>query len=159
MRKIITVSLALVLMLCFSAPAFAAPTSGSSTVTFEYVNNDPAYTISIPSTIELSAEGPVEVEVTADGVKNLDGKSISVTVGGTSTQRAFLLAGGSDLLYYDVTAADGTLLNGPDNGGAELARFNDSGVQILEFEPRTLPTGPNDINYFGTFVYDIALVD
>lgn len=113
MKKLFTILLAVALMLSLSVTAFAANTTGGSTeVSF---NVDPAYTVTIPATVELERQednGTVTYEndytLTAQaGVRLKKGEYIEVTVASdfemTTTEGA--------TLEYTITAENAAVAN------------------------------------------------
>ena len=114
MKKLFAVILAVALMATMSVTAFAANTEGGSTeVSF---NVDPAYTVTIPATVELNKvedNGTVTYEndytITAEaGVRLKNGEYIEVTVASdfemTTTEGA--------TLAYSITAGGNAVATG-----------------------------------------------
>ena len=67
----------------FAMPVLAAENTTTSTE-FSYVKkNEPTYTVSIPSALALSEDG-ADLNIEATDVADLDGKTVSVTIAGTS---------------------------------------------------------------------------
>ena len=121
--RILTAGTALALCLTMGAaalPASAASADASSTdslgTAFSYTyQNDPTYTVTIPSAIEMDANG-TQVSIAAENVANLDGKKISVTIAGTQYFRNQMVLEGIDgkgmkkTLRYQIETAAGEVI-------------------------------------------------
>ena len=70
----------------FILPALAADNTQASTQFTYTKQNDPTYTVSIPSSLSLTDEG-TPLTITASDVAYLNGKKVSVTIAGTNYYR------------------------------------------------------------------------
>ena len=79
-KNMMAVTAGILAGLMCATPVLAATTESGHTDISLYVPNDPAYTITIPETVTLSATEHTQVPITASDVKYIpDGKKISVT--------------------------------------------------------------------------------
>lgn len=176
MKKIVVslLSFCLIFALCATSAFAEGPDAGTetdlgTTMTFDY-QLDPSYTVTIPSSVVLEKNGtPVVFE--ASNVENLGGKSISVTVAGTSAFRDQFVLEGKDekgrlaSMRFSITTENGDFLTtnagaGVENlNGTQLASFADNGSQTLTFAPlidNSSSTRPG-VAYSGTITYGISL--
>ncbi|MCL1829159.1 MAG: hypothetical protein FWG32_06655 [Oscillospiraceae bacterium] len=180
MKKALAFVLILVMALGTSVTAFAAPpTEGSIDLTYVHTipKNDPSFTVTIPSAVELSAEGTEAAFVVQD-VENLDGKKISVTLAGTSQDNNHLAVKHTSYLqfaYYSITLPTGeTVVN--DNPrlmggtafagdepvsyiGKELLSYTDFGRQVLTFTAIPRASLYEGDTYRGSITFGISVVD
>ena len=86
-KSIITLAIAATLSASvFTLPALAADNTQASTQFTYTKQNDPTYTVSIPSSLSLTDEG-TPLTITASDVAYLNGKKVSVTIAGTNYYR------------------------------------------------------------------------
>ena len=79
-KNMMAVTAGILAGLMCATPVLAATTESGHTDISLYVPNDPAYTITIPETVTLSATKHTQVPITASDVKYIpDSKKISVT--------------------------------------------------------------------------------
>lgn len=79
-KNMMAVTAGILAGLMCATPVLAATTESGHTDISLYVPNEPAYTITIPETVTLSATEHTQVPITASDVKYIpDGKKISVT--------------------------------------------------------------------------------
>ena len=137
-----------------------------TTFTFNY-KNDPTYTITIPSSVEIAREG-TQVDIVAENVSNLDGQEISVTIASTNYFRNQLVLSGKNenginrVMRYQIVTADGTLLEttGEDTvTGSELAAFTADGTVSYTVKPVIAASTDKGVTYTGSMTYGIQLVD
>ena len=149
MKKFIPLILALALVLSLSVPAFAIDERDVE-VTFTYDIPEPKYYIIIPSSIELSLNGPVNLPVTAEGVASLEGRKIAISVSdalfGIITydhqERSDMLIVQNEQATDPYCAALGYVIDGQvgtiqykDSGiGRTLLRFTEEETQNLSFK-------------------------
>ena len=82
-KSIITLAIAATLSASvFTLPALAADNTQASTQFTYTKQNDPTYTVSIPSSLSLTDEG-TPLTITASDVAYLNGKKVSVTIAGS----------------------------------------------------------------------------
>lgn len=175
MKKIVAILCAAAMCATAAVSASAATIDQSSTesvetsFTFEY-KYDPSYTVTIPSTIELSADG-TPVDIVAEDVKDLDNQKIAVTIAGTSAYRNQMVlegkteTGSNASLRYQLIKSDDTVIEttGGKNqvNGVEVASFTEDGTETLTVKP--VLTGSSSIKkgvtYTGTMTYAVSLVD
>ena len=175
MKKIVAIICAVAMCATAAVSASAATLdqasteSAETTFTFNY-QYDPTYTVTIPSSIELSADG-TPVDIVAEDVENLDNQKISVTIAGTSAYRnQMVLAGKTETgsnasLRYQLIKKDDTVIEttgGKDQvNGVEVASFTEDGTETLTVKP--VLSGSSSIKkgvtYTGTMTYAVALVD
>lgn len=133
------------------------------------LKNDPTYTVTIPSAVELSKSG-TDVEVTAENVANLDGQRISVTIAGTDAFRNQMLLTGKDAngrsqsIRYSITTESGEYIETNASTGAtcvgkELASFTEDGASTFTVTPIALISSAKGVTYNGNMTYGIELVD
>ena len=143
MKKLFAVILAVTLMATMSVTAFAADydTAGNKGMTVTY-SVAPAYTVTIPETVTVGAEGTSATVSAADVVVE-KGKYVSVT-----------LADGND---FTVTTAEGASLTYTVTANGENVA---AGGEILAVNPADGNTGAatitfdideSDIKYAGTY--------
>jgi hypothetical protein len=84
MKKFLSITLALVLMMSLSLTAFAAnQTSGQTDLSFTHAGPAaPTYTVTIPASLDLKI-GDNPVDITVSDMQNMNGKSVVVTFEGT----------------------------------------------------------------------------
>ena len=170
-KRMLALSLA-ALCLSLSVCANAATVDQSSPETlgtefsFTY-KNDPTYTITIPSSVEISKEG-TQVDIVAENVANLDGQKISVTLASTNYYRNQLVLSGkaangqSKVIRYQLETADGTVLETTGNdtvSGSELASFTADGTVSYTVKPVIASVTAKGVTYTGSMTYGIQLVD
>ena len=157
MKKLLSALLALALCVTMSLTAFAAntqiepdsdPQSGDIQVTFSV---DPAYTVTIPATVELGQTATIS----AENVVVAYGSQVEVSLTGTSdASNAFTL-----------TTAEGAVINYNVNKGTEAVSVGDtvlavtpvdgSGDATLSFsEPKTLTYAGA---YTSTITFTVAV--
>ncbi|MEE0776391.1 MAG: hypothetical protein U0M15_04975 [Bacillota bacterium] len=172
MKKLLSAIMAATMCLGFSLPAFAATADQTTTenlgtdFTFT-VQNDPIYTVTIPSAVTIAQDGTT-VDITAENVANLGGKEIAVTIAGTNYYRNQMVLEGKDnqginkVLRYQIITEDGTTVEttGKDTAtGTELASFTDNGTVNYVVKPVVAPTTAKGVTYTGSMTYGIALTD
>lgn len=175
MKKLISILAALAMCATAAVSASAATVDqtaneGAETnFTFEY-KYDPTYTVTIPSEIELTAEG-TPVEIKAENVNYLDGKKVSVTIAGTNYFRNQMVlqgkteTGSQASLRYQFIMPDESVVEttgGKDQvNGIEVASFTDDGTSSFTVKP--VLSGSSSIKkgvtYTGTMAYAIALAE
>ena len=147
----------------------SADTSADTTFTFEY-KYDPTYTVTIPSEVQLTAEG-TPVEIKAENVEHLDGKKVSVTIAGTSAYRNQMVlsgkteSGSQASMRYQFIMPDESVIEttgGKDQvNGVEVASFTEDGSTSFTVKP--VLNGSSSIKkgvtYTGTMTYAVALAD
>lgn len=167
--------MAICLITAASIPVSAGSADQDSTETlgtdlvFEY-KNDPTYTVSIPSTVEMTTDG-AEMEITAENVAYLDNKKISVTIEGTDKYRnQMVLEGKSDSgrnasIRYQFVFEDGTTIETTGTKdevvGRELASFTGDGTAKFTVRPIIEASSAiiKGVTYTGRITYGIELVD
>lgn len=174
-KRILTAGTALALCLTIGAatlPASAASADASSAdalgTAFSYTyRNDPTYTVTIPSAIEMDTDG-TQVAIAAENVANLDGKKISVTIAGTQYFRNQMVMEGVDdkgmkkTLRYQIETAAGEVIEttGTDTAtGKELASFTENGAASYTVKPVLHATTAKGVTYTGSMTYGISVVD
>ncbi len=175
MKKLISIIAALTMCATFAVSASAATidqttdTSADTTFTFEY-KYDPTYTVTIPSEVQLTAEG-TPVEIKAENIEYLDGKKVSVTIAGTDYYRNQMVlsgkteSGSQASLRYQFVMPDETVIEttgGKDQvNGVEVASFTEDGSSSFTVKP--VLSGSSSIKkgvtYTGTMTYAVALAD
>lgn len=144
MKKILSFTLALVMMLSVSVTAFAGTVdqdsvdqTGNTSITY---NVAPAYTVTIPATVELGSTATVKVENTM--LKK--GDEVTVKLTGTSeADDAFKVttAQGAELAY---TVKDGdTVINVGDTVLSCASQVNDTADLLF--------TAPASVQYAGDY--------
>ena len=122
-KSIITLAIAATLSASvFTLPALAADNTQASTQFTYTKQNDPTYTVSIPSSLSLTDEG-TPLTITASDVAYLNGKKVSVTIAGTNYYRNQLVlsAKTSKPSYTDTIRYQ---LIGPSNYRSEYRHRN-----------------------------------
>ena len=175
MKKLITIICALALCATTVVSASAATVNATSeggvdtNITFEY-KYDPEYTVTIPSEVELTAQG-TNVEIKAENVAHLDNKKVSVTIAGTDAYRNQMVLSGKTedgkqaSLRYQFIMPDEKVIEttGGKNqvNGVEVASFTEDGT--VSFAVKPVLTGSSSIKkgvtYTGTITYSVALAD
>lgn len=171
--------IALMLAICgalsvsaISASAASADQNSTDAIGTEWtyeLKNDPTYTVTIPSAVELSKNGTA-VEIKAENVANLDGQRVSVTVAGTDAFRNQMILDGTDTkgrpqsVRYSITTEDGEYIETNASTGAvcvgkELASFTEDGTSTFTVAPIALPSSAKGVTYSGSMTYGIELVD
>ena len=155
MKKLFALLLAITMMATLSVTAFAADydTAGDKDMTVTY-SVDPAYTVTIPETVTIGADG-TEKTVSAEDVVVKKGQYVSVTLAENNNFTVKTTEGAT--LTYTVTA----------NGEAVAA-----GGEILAVNPADGKTGTATItfdidetaiqyagSYTGTATFTIAVKD
>lgn len=133
--------------------------------TFE-LKNDPTYTVTIPSAIEMSKTG-TQVDIDCENVANLDGQRISVTIAGTDAYKdQMVLEGktesGRKSLRYSITTAAGEYIETnltTSAVGKELASFTENGTTSFTVAPIIATSSTKGVTYSGSMTYGIELVD
>ena len=174
-KKIISLMLAVCAVLTVSAVSVSAASAVQNATealgtewTYE-LKNDPTYTITIPSAVELSKNG-TQVEITAENVANLDGQRVSVTIAGTDAFINQMVLSGKDAngrstsLRYSITTESGEFIETNASSGAvcvdkELASFTEDGTSTFTVTPIALPSSAKGVTYSGSMTYGIELVD
>ncbi len=142
MRKKLAAVLTMGLILGTSGSVYAANLESSETQFTCTVTNEPSYTVSIPSSVTMAADG-TDVDITVTDVNNLqDGQRVSVTVAGTDFSFDQLVLSGRDsgginrILGYKIQRPDGTLIESIANvsvakgqGDCVLHRRRDKDIQ------------------------------
>lgn len=175
MKKLISIIAALAMCTTAAVSASAATidqttdTSADTTFTFEY-KYDPTYTVTIPSEVQLTAEG-TPVEIKAENVDHLDGKKVSVTIAGTDYYRNQMVlsgkteSGSQASMRYQFIMPDESVIEttgGKDQvNGVEVASFTEDGSTSFTVKP--VLNGSSSIKkgvtYTGTMTYAVALAD
>lgn len=134
--------------------------------TFE-LKNDPTYTVTIPSVIEISKEG-TQVDIMCENTAYLDGQRVSVTIAGTDAYKDQMVLEGrsengmSKSLRYSITTVSGEHIetNLTESAvGKELASFTEDGKQSFIVAPIIAPSSAKGVSYSGSMTYGIELVD
>ncbi|MDY4969135.1 MAG: hypothetical protein SO101_02595 [Lachnospiraceae bacterium] len=156
---------ALTCMMCIALPMTSL---AANTTEFTFVDkNEPTYTVTIPSTLELEKDGS-ELNITASDVAYLDGKKISVTIAGTDYYRNQMVlegetsSGPRTSIRYQIIKGDEVIetTGGKDQvNGVELASFTENGTASLIVKPVITSTTQKDVLYKGSITYGIALTD
>ena len=130
MKKLFALILAIALMATMSVSAFAADydTAGDKEMTVTY-SVDPAYTVTIPETVTIGADGTEKTVSAADVVVN-KGQYVSVTL--ASDNNFTVTSGEGATLTYTVT-----------KGGQPVA----AGGEILAVNPADGKTGTATITF------------
>ena len=149
----------------FAMPVLAAENTTTSTE-FSYVKT---YTVSIPSALALSEDG-ADLNIEATDVADLDGKTVSVTIAGTSYYRNQLVLSAktskpsyTGTLRYQLISSDDTIIEttGDDTAtGKELASFTGNGTVTYKVKPVLGTTNQNlepGVSYTGTMTFGIGL--
>lgn len=154
----------------FAMPVLAAENTTTSTE-FSYVKkNEPTYTVSIPSALALSEDG-ADLNIEATDVADLDGKTVSVTIAGTSYYRnpaciypqKLQKPSYTGTLRYQLISSDDTIIEttGDDTAtGKELASFTGNGTVTYKVKPVLGTTNQNlepGVSYTGTMTFGIGL--
>lgn len=138
--------------------------------TSEDSDNEPTYTVTIPTSLALSDEGNA-LEIKASNVKNMDGKKVSVTINGTNYFRNQMVLQGktskssySSTMRYQLIAADGTVIEttGTDTAtGTELAAFTEDGTVTYTAKPvaATMTNIETGVTYSGTMTFGISVTE
>lgn len=175
MKKLISLIAALAMCTTAAVSASAATVDQAenegveTSFTFDY-KYDPTYTVTIPSEIELTAEG-TPVEIKAENVNYLDGKKVSVTIAGTNYFRNQMVlqgkteTGSQASLRYRFIMPDESVIEttgGKDQvNGVEVASFTQDGTSSFTVKP--VLSGSSSIKkgvtYTGTMTYAIALAE
>lgn len=172
-KKMILAVAACAILGCSGVPCTVfAEDAGETTTEFTYVKqNDPTFTVSIPSTLSLSDEG-TPLEITASDVAYLGDKHVSVTIAGTNYFRNQMVLTGntskpsySQVLRYQLISEDGTVIEttGTDTvSGREIASFTDNGTVTYIAKPVSSGAGINiepGVSYTGTMTFGIGLTE
>ncbi len=170
MKKIVSIMAALASVAAMTAvPALADETTSTE---FSYVQeNEPTYTVTIPSSLALSKEGTA-LDITASDVADLGSKRVAVTISGTDYFRNQMVLQAktskpsyTSVLRYQFIGADGTVIEttGTDTvSGMEIASFTDNGTVTYTAKPVIGTTGQNlepGVNYTGTMTFGISLAE
>ena len=166
MKKLISTVVATAMCLGFSMPLAAGTINQDSADTLGTdftctVENNPTYTVTIPSAVTISQNGTV-VDITAENVANLGDQEISVTIGGTDYFRNQLVLEGEKVLRYQIIKSDGTAIEttGTDTAtGTELAAFTEDGTVNYTVKPVIAASTSKGVTYTGSMTYGISLVD
>ena len=171
-KSIITLAIAATLSASvFTLPALAADNTQASTQFTYTKQNDPTYTVSIPSSLSLTDEG-TPLTITASDVAYLNGKKVSVTIAGTNYYRNQLVLSAktskpsyTDTIRYQLIGPSNNVIEttGQDTAtGTELASFTDNGTVTYTAKQVIGSKGQNlvpRVNYTGTMTYGIGLVE
>ena len=171
-KSIITLAIAATLSASvFTLPALAADNTQTSTQFTYTKQNDPTYTVSIPSSLSLTDEG-TPLTITASDVAYLNGKKVSVTIAGTNYYRNQLVLSAktskptyTDTIRYQLIGPADKVIEttGQDTAtGTELASFTDNGTVTYTAKPVIGSKGQNlepGVNYTGTMTFGIGLVE
>ena len=171
-KSIITLAIAATLSASvFTLPALAADNTQASTQFTYTKQNDPTYTVSIPSSLSLTDEG-TPLTITASDVAYLNGKKVSVTIAGTNYYRNQLVLSAktskpsyTDTIRYQLIGPSNNVIEttGQDTAtGTELASFTDNGTVTYTAKPVIGIKGQNlepGVNYTGTMTFGIGLVE
>ena len=109
-----------------------AYTGTAKSAEFTVASTDPAYTITIPATVDLKSSDPVEI--TAEGVTLNEGQKIVVTLDGAShTESGSVFSAkdksGESVVKYKIN--DGAI--GLDDANKTVAEFTEGGSKELSF--------------------------
>lgn len=169
-KKIMTAVLTGAMCTAFPMAAPADSTSVTNLTLFE--SAEPAYTVTVPETVEVAARGSTDVKVTAEEIKNLpEDKKISVTLakGNGVFGRLYLTAedpenpeGKQLTLTLYVTGTDGEPKMGALENqikGMELAAFTENGSQDYQLSVAPSLTPVKGAQYSGYIVYGVELKD
>ena len=171
-KSIITLAIAATLSASvFTLPALAADNTQASTQFTYTKQNDPTYTVSIPSSLSLTDEG-TPLTITASDVAYLNGKKVSVTIAGTNYYRNQLVLSAktskpsyTDTIRYQLIGPSNNVIEttGQDTAtGTELVSFTDNGTVTYTAKPVIVSKGQNlepGVNYTGTMTFGIGLVE
>ena len=171
-KSIITLAIAATLSASvFTLPALAADNTQASTQFTYTKQNDPTYTVSIPSSLSLTDEG-TPLTITASDVAYLNGKKVSVTIASTNYYRNQLVLSAktskptyTDTIRYQLIGPSNNVIEttGQDTAtGTELASFTDNGTVTYTAKPVIRSKGQNlepGVNYTGTMTFGIGLVE
>ncbi len=169
MRKKLAAVLTMGLILGTSGSVYAANLESSETQFTCTVTNEPSYTVSIPSSVTMAADG-TDVDITVTDVNNLqDGQKVSVTVAGTDFSFDQLVLSGRDsgginrILGYKIQRPDGTFIESIANvsvaKGQEIVSFTEDGTKTYRAIPEIGPTTVKGVTYTGSLTYGIAVAD
>ena len=181
MKKFITITLVLALVLTMFVPALAAgETEAKTNLSFTYSVSEPTYTVTIPGELALDI-GYTEMFIEASGVDNLGEKSIYITFEGTQwgypidgylTEGYFALALDDDMneprMLYELYNAWGEHMACEVEGyteysllheGQELAIFGEDGEQIINtyVGAAWLDDLEPNATYYGYIIFGISL--
>ena len=145
-KNMMAVTAGILAGLMCATPVLAATTESGHTDISLYVPNDPAYTITIPETVTLSATEHTQVPITASDVKYIpDGKKISVTfLKGNGTYGRLYMTGTNEetgknyLMTLQIKGTSGEYKSGAlekQIKGMELASFTADGTMNYEVYP------------------------
>ena len=175
MKKMMAMLLSAVTVISMGAIGVSAATADQDSTdaigtefTFEY-ENDPTYTVTIPSAVVMTKDG-VQMDIVAENVANLDNQKVSVTIAGTDKYRNQMLLEGKTedgknaSIRYQFEKADGTIIEttGGKNqvNGVELAAFTEDGTVSLTVRPVISYSSSikKGVTYTGSMTYGIELV-
>lgn len=171
-KSIITLAIAATLSASvFTLPALAADNTQASTQFTYTKQNDPTYTVSIPSSLSLTDEG-TPLTITASDVAYLNGKKVSVTIAGTNYYRNQLVLSAktskptyTDTIRYQLIGPSNNVIETTGQNtatGTELASFTDNRTVTYTAKPVVGNKGQNlepGVNYTGTMTFGIGLVE
>ena len=180
-KNMMAVTAGILAGLMCATPVLAATTESGHTDISLYVPNDPAYTITIPETVTLSATEHTQVPITASDVKYIpDGKKISVTFlkGNGTYGRLYMTGTNADtgknyLMTLQINGTSGEYKSGAlekQIKGMELASFTADGTMNYEVYPCSQDYPQYEgkdsnlaiqkgVQYSAYIDYGIALVD
>lgn len=177
MKKIASFITAAAIAACMMVPASANTVGGQSDINL-YVPNDPIYTVTIPSAIELDGTAVTDVALSASDVQYIpEGKKISVTLTQGSGKYGRLYLAGTDetgkerLMTLRIKGASDTEYKSgaleKQIKGMELVSFTDNGSASYQMYPASLDYDKEDgnlhlykgVEYKGYIVYGVALAD
>ena len=173
MKKILAILMASAMCAVTAISASAATVDQTSSenvetsYTFEY-KYDPVYTVSIPSSVELSKDG-TQVEITAENVNYLDNQKVSVTIAGTNYYRNQMVLDGNTTsgpkpsMRYQIILPDETVIEttGGKNqvNGVEVASFTEDGTATFTVKPVIAGNVKQGVTYSGTMTYAVGLAE
>ncbi len=170
MKKIVSIIAAAAALAAMTAvPALADETAATE---FSYVQeNEPTYTVTIPSSLALSKDGTV-LDITASDVADLGSKRVAVTISGTDYFRNQMVlqaktsnSSYTSVLRYQFIGADGSVIEttGTDTvSGKEIASFTENGTVTYTAKPVIGTKGQNlepGVSYTGTMTFGISLAE
>ena len=169
-KRLLAAALALVTSLSGSVVSMAAGVSQDSAQ--EATQNlsvvltaEPEYTITIPESIAMGNDGTT-VDVTASGVKNMDGKKISVYISGTSAYKNQLVLEAATSprtsIRYQIISENGEVIESNASTGAvgvgkEVVSFTEDGTKQYQILPVIAGRFEYGVAYTGSITFGIEL--
>lgn len=149
---------------CTSAGVTAFAAESQDVALSHVVENDPVYSLTIPSSLDMEKNGS-GFTFEATGVQYMDGKKISVTIGGTDYFRNQMVLVDDDTratLRYQIITADGRTLETTGQkdqmNGQEVASFTGDGTVSCIFKPvYAFNVVPG--SYAGSITFNVDVVE